>query len=124
MKCDLKLSALGHTWIFDIDGTIAEHNGYKNGGDKLLPGVKDFFNKLPAKDMIIFITSRSNDVRNETEEFLHANGIRYDYIIFDAPTGERVLVNDDKPGGLKTSIGICTKRDKWLNLSVEEDSSL
>lgn len=35
---DLKLSSLPKTWIFDLDGTILVHNGYKNGGDRILPG--------------------------------------------------------------------------------------
>jgi hypothetical protein len=26
------LSPLPHTWIFDMDGTIVKHNGYKDGG--------------------------------------------------------------------------------------------
>ena len=124
MNYNLTLSTLGHTWIFDIDGTIVIHNGYKQGGDRLLPGVKAFFDGLPVKDMIIFVTSRAEAARKETETFLRTNGIRYDCIIFDAPPGERILVNDDKPGGLATSLALQTKRDKWANIAVVEDESL
>ncbi len=124
MNYNLTLSTLGHTWIFDIDGTIVIHNGYKQGGDRLLPGVKEFFDGLPVKDMIIFVTSRSEAARKETETFLRTNGIRYNCIIFDAPLGERILVNDDKPGGLTTSLALQTKRDKWANIAVVEDESL
>ena len=124
MNCNLTLSTLGHTWIFDIDGTIAVHNGYKHGGDQLLPGVRDFFDNLPEKDMVIFVTSRTEDVREATERFLRENGVRYDHIIFGAPAGERILVNDDKPGGLVTSIGVRTQRDKWADIVVREDDSI
>lgn len=115
---------LGHTWIFDIDGTIVVHNGYKNGGDRLLPGAKQFFVNVPEKDLIVLITSRPETAREETEKFLRANGIRYDRIIFGAPTGERILVNDDKPGGLATSLALRTKRDEWAGIIVVEDETL
>ena len=37
----IKLSPLNKTWIFDIDGTVCKHNGYKlDGYDTILPGVK------------------------------------------------------------------------------------
>ncbi len=124
MKCDLTLSTLGHTWIFDIDGTIVIHNGYKDGGDRLLPGAKEFFDSIPEKDMVILVTSRTKDVRETTECFLKKNGVRYDHIIFGAPAGERILVNDDKPGGLVTSIGVRAQRDKWVDIVVQEDDSL
>lgn len=29
MQSNLMLSSLAHTWIFDVDGTICIHNGYK-----------------------------------------------------------------------------------------------
>ena len=48
MKDKMILSPLAHTWILDADGTICVHNGHKNGGDTLLPGVKDFFAKIPS----------------------------------------------------------------------------
>ena len=113
MKSDkLVLSSLGHTWIFDIDGTICKHNGYKiDGMDTLLVGVKEFFEQIPEDDMIIFVTSRTEEYRQLTIDFLNKSGLRYDHIIFGAPYGERILVNDDKPSGLKCSVGINLKRD-------------
>ena len=57
----LKLSSLAKTWIFDIDGTIVKHNGYKiDGYDTLLEGVSEFFEKLPKEDKVIFLTSRTH----------------------------------------------------------------
>lgn len=108
----LVLSPLGHTWIFDIDGTICKHNGYKiDGKDTLLSGVKDYFDQIPEDDMIILVTSRTEEYRQLTIDFLNKSGLRYDHIIFGAPYGERILVNDDKPSGLKCSVGINLKRD-------------
>ena len=116
---ELILSTLGHTWIFDLDGTIVRHNGYQTDGfDTLLPGVKEFFAKIPPEDMIMIVTSRTEDYRELTEEFLLAQGIRYDCIVFGAPYGERILVNDTKPSGLKTSISLNVKRDQWEDIQV------
>lgn len=120
---ELVLSPLGHTWLFDIDGTIVKHNGYKiDGHDTLLPGVEDFFRKIPKEDKIIFITSRASEYAYETEKFLKMNEIRFDMIVYDLPYGERILVNDDKPSGLKTSYCIDLFRNEGiegLRLSID-----
>lgn len=122
---NLVLSPLGHTWIFDIDGTICKHNGYKiDGKDTLLPGVKEFFKQIPEGDMIIFLTSRTNEYRQLTIEFLKENELRYDHIIFNAPYGERILVNDEKPSGLKCSISINLMRDNGIGLEIVENKDL
>ena len=122
---ELVLSPLGHTWIFDIDGTICKHNGYKiDGHDTILPGVKEFFDKIPADDMIVFLTSRTDEYRQLTIDFLHENSLRYDTIIFNAPYGERILVNDDKPSGLQCSIALNLKRDSFSFRGISIDNSL
>ena len=91
---DLILSALGKTWIFDVDGTIVVHNGYLSpSGDTLLPGVKEFFAQIPTLDKIILITARKTEYKYELENFLQRNGIRYDVILYNMPSGERILVN-------------------------------
>ena len=115
MKKKITLSPLGHTWIMDLDGTLVKHNGYKEGGDVLLPGVKEFIDSLPEGDMIVIITARKQEYRDITERFLKDNGIRYDHIIFEAPYGERIVINDKKPSGLPVSVAVNTERDKtWL----------
>ncbi len=39
----LILSTLPKAWIFDLDGTILKHNGYKmDGKDTILAGVASF----------------------------------------------------------------------------------
>ena len=111
----IEVSALNKTWIFDIDGTIALHNGYKlYGRDTLLEGAKEFFEEIPKGDMIILVTSRKEEYRQETIDFLKVNGIRFDHIIFEAPYGERILVNDKKPSGLIMAYAVNTQRDVFL----------
>ena len=119
------LSNLGHTWILDLDGTIVKHNGYKiDGIDSFLPGAKEFLQSLPEGDMVIFITSRTEEYRKITEDFLTQNRIRYHLIIFNAPYGERILINDNKPSGLKTGISINGIRNHIVYPSVEIDNCL
>ena len=38
-RSSFRLDDIEKTWIFDLDGTLVVHNGYKNGVDELLPGV-------------------------------------------------------------------------------------
>ena len=109
------LSKLRKTWIFDVDGTLVEHNGYKTGGDRLLPGVKEFFDSIPAEDFILLLTARDSEVRGQTIEFLNREGIRFDKIIFDVPVGERILINDDKPSGLPMSFSLRRVRNQGLS---------
>lgn len=125
MKNKLVLSTLGHTWILDLDGTIVKHNGYKiDGEDSFLPGAKEFLDSIPTNDMIIFLTSRTDEYKKITEQFLNKNNIKYDYIIYNVPYGERILINDNKPSGLKMSISVNKKRDEGLYLIFNEDKSL
>ena len=116
----IKLSPLRHTWIFDIDGTIVKHNGYKiDGEDTLLDGAAEFLTGIPEDDMIFFITSRTEEYRELTVDFLRKNNIRYDHIIFGAPYGERILINDRKPSGLDMSVAVNTERDSFCTKKFE-----
>lgn len=110
----IEVSNLPKTWIIDIDGTICKHNGYiVDGYDTLLDGVKSFFMDMSKNDVVIFVTSRKKKYASITEQFLKDNMIRYDHIIYDVPFGERILINDKKPSGLLTSIGLNTERDSF-----------
>jgi len=116
-------SKLNKTWLLDIDGTLIKNNEHLNGGDVLINGVKDFFKKINANDTVILLTSRNKKYKEELENFLQKNGVRFDNIIYDLPFGERILVNDEKNSGLKTAYAINKKRDEKLiiNYVIKED---
>lgn len=121
----LILSPLPKTWILDLDGTVVKHNGYKiDGHDTFLDGAKDFLSKIAKNDFVIFVTSRTKEVAEETEKFLAENNIRYDHIIYGAPYGERILLNDDKPSGLCMCYGFRKGRDSSEFPDFEVDEKL
>ncbi len=112
MDNELILTTLSKTWVFDLDGTIMKHNGYKlDGKDSLLIGAKEYIDNLPKDDKIIIFTSRTEEYKEITLEFLRENDIRYDNILFDMPFGERIIVNDRKPSGADMSIALNIDRD-------------
>ncbi|MDR2649198.1 MAG: hypothetical protein LBB94_05710 [Clostridiales bacterium] len=120
----LILSSLNHTWLFDLDGTIVKHNGYKiDGCDTLIKGAEEFLKSIPNGDMVVFITSRTDEYRGLTERFLVEHGIRYDHIIYNAPFGERILFNDRKPSGLETALAVNLERDEEIRLNISIDES-
>jgi len=103
---------LGHTWFFDLDGTILDHDGLWNRGkDRILPGVRELWDTIPQDDMIIITTARKEMWREDTEQVLKENKLRYDLIVFGLRHGERIIVNDKKPGGLQTAIAWNVKRN-------------
>lgn len=116
---ELEMTPLGKTWILDLDGTIVKHNGYKiDGEDSLLEGAKEFLSQIGKDDMVIFVTSRKLEYKQVTENFLVKNGIRYNHIIYEAPYGERILVNDRKLSGRDMAFAINTKRDQITNVKI------
>lgn len=110
----LPLSALAHTWLIDLDGTVFRHNGHLDGDDVLLPGVQEFWAALPAADTVIVMSARSTQYRARTLAALDAHGLRYDHALFDLPHGERILLNDTKPRGLQTAVAVNLARDAGL----------
>ncbi len=108
------LSTLPKTWIFDLDGTLVKHNGYKEDGrDTLLAGAGGYLAGIPPEDKVIILTSRTEEYRGMTVRFLEENGIRYDGILFGMPMGERILVNDRKPSGLDMAVAVNLNRDTF-----------
>jgi hypothetical protein len=114
------LSELGQTWLIDIDGTIIKHNDDLKTA-QLLPKVKEFFDTLQDKDSVVFLTARSKIDYEDIEELLRRNDILYRVvaIICGLPVGERILINDIKPAGLKTSIAINLNRDVGFGVLSE-----
>lgn len=109
----LILSTLPKTWIFDLDGTLVKHNGYKlDGKDTLLEGAKEYIQSIPAEDKIIILTSRTESYKEKTICFLKENAVRFDEILFGMPMGERIVVNDRKPSGIDMAAAINCDRDR------------
>lgn len=102
---------LNHTWFIDLDGTILKHNGYLNGDDDILPGVKELWAAIPEGDYIVITTGREEKYKESSLQILSENGLRYDHAIFGLPLGERIVINDLKPE-LKTAIAWNVERDK------------
>lgn len=120
-----RVSALGKTWVFDIDGTIVKHNGYIiDGEDTFLPGAKEFLRTIPVTDKVVFLTSRTEEYKEQTEKFFEESGVEYHAIVYGVPYGERILVNDRKPSGLDMAIAVNTTRDVFMDVKFEVDSSL
>lgn len=114
MERKLILSTLPKTWVFDLDGTILKHNGYKiDGTDTLLEGVREYMDTIPVEDRIVIFTSRTEQFRQQTLDFLRQNRIRYDDILFEMPMGERIVVNDRKPSGLDMAVALNMDRDRF-----------
>lgn len=111
---EMIMSTLPKTWILDLDGTLLKHNGYKiDGVDTILDGAKEYIDSIPADDRIVILTSRTDEYRQMTLDFLRDNAIRYDEIIFNIPYGERIVVNDRKPSGLDMAVAINLDRDEF-----------
>ena len=68
------------TWFIDLDGTILRYNLLKSAvcRDKLLPGVKELWDRIPKKDHIVLITARPKYLKKHTIQFLEKHGIRFD----------------------------------------------
>lgn len=110
----LILSTLPKTWILDLDGTILKHNGYiLEGEDTVLDGAAEFLRRLPNGDRIVLFTSRTEDYRQMTLDFLAEQKIRYDEILFNMPMGERIVINDRKPSGIDMAFAVNMDRDKF-----------
>ena len=116
----LNLSHLPKTWLIDIDGVIFEHNGHLNLKDgefeKPLDNVIEFFNNLNKDDKVILLSAREEKYRKITERSLKNAVIKYDLLIMGLPVGERILINDIKPDGLRTAYAINVKRNEGLKI--------
>ena len=116
---NMVMSTLPKTWIFDLDGTVVKHNGYKiDGHDTLLAGAKEYLDGLPEEDKVVIFTSRTDEYKEDTLRFLSENKIRYDEILFNMPMGERLVVNDRKPSGIDMAYAVNLDRDSFEMLEI------
>lgn len=121
----VELSSLSKTWILDLDGTIVKHNGYIiDGFDTLLPNIERLLCNIQKEDTVILLTARSHKFAVTTKEFLRKNNIRYNYILFDMPHGERIVINDNKASGLKTAVAVNTDRNIVPDIEFVRNSML
>lgn len=122
MEEKLILSTLPKTWIFDLDGTLLKHNGYKiDGVDTVLHGAKEYLDNIPEEDKILILTSRSDEYKQITLDFLIEHGIRYDEILFGIPMGERIVINDRKPSGLDMAVAVNVDRNQFAVPEIKEE---
>ncbi|MCR4563213.1 MAG: hypothetical protein K5755_01070 [Clostridiales bacterium] len=122
---NLELSQLHKTWIFDLDGTIVEHNGYLiYGEDRLLPGVKSALSSIPENDYILILSARDAKYGEMTERYLKKENIRFNEIIYNTPVGERILINDCKPSGLKTAFAVNLERNAGFEINIKVNEEL
>ena len=74
--------------------------------------MKEYLEKIPGEDYILILTSRTDEYKEMTLDFLKKNGIRYDEIMFNMPMGERIVVNDRKPSGIDMAVAVNVDRDE------------
>jgi mannose-6-phosphate isomerase len=96
------------TVFCDIDGTLLEHTGSIQsnctGSPRLLPGAVDAIREWDRNNYrIVLTTGRKESTRRETEAYLTEMGIHYDHLIMGLPNGDRVLINDKKPHGVRNT---------------------
>lgn len=120
----LKLSLLPKTWLIDIDGVIFIHNNYLYGEDKPVLGFLEFYKQIDKNDFVLLLSSREEKYKEITEKSLQKYNIKYDKIIFGLPKGERIIINDTKPKGLKTALAINPSRNKFPKIKIVYSESL
>jgi hypothetical protein len=108
------------TIFMDIDGCLTRHAGNLTNAittkPRLLPGVVEKFNEWDAKGYnIVITTGRRESCREETETLLKGYGLFWDMLIMGLGSGQRVLINDLKPG---------FEEDMAIAINLTRDSGL
>lgn len=79
----------------------------------------EIFAQIPDEDYVLILTARKEDYKLLTEKFLDENGLRYDLILYNMPVGERILINDNKPSGLKMGMSVNKARDEAVGIRID-----
>lgn len=113
------------TIFCDIDGTLVKHSSpseysKKNYKMEVLDGVIEKLIDFDRKGYnVVLTTGRKESMRKVTEQQLSDAGIFYDQLIMGIGGGIRVLINDKKPNGNKTSISFNLERNEGIsNLNI------
>lgn len=94
---------------------VFPHNGYLDSASETpLPGVLDFFRELPDGDHVVLLSARAESYREQTEDQLERWGVRFNALLLGLPVGERILINDEKPRGLRTAWAVSVARDAGI----------
>lgn len=107
------------TVFCDIDGCIFLHPGeLPKAVEKpvMLPGVKERFSEWIRKGYtIILTTGRPESLRAITERQLNNADLHYRDLIMNLPRGQRVVINDIKPGRKgKTAACVNIERNRGM----------
>jgi len=113
------------TLFIDIDGCLLKHLGNLSneilGEPEILPGVLEKLNEWDGRGFkIILTTGRKESMRKITEKQLSKVGIFYDQLVMGITRGERIIINDKKPGNdMVTVSAIEIKRNEGLvNINI------
>ncbi|HEX6872118.1 MAG TPA: hypothetical protein VF163_13555 [Micromonosporaceae bacterium] len=110
----LWLSPLPKTWIIDLDGVVLRHNGHLAGREEVLHGASHLWAQFGPDDLVIVMSARHEHECAAALAVLRAHGLRVDRAVFGVPVGERILINDDKPSGLRMAHAVNLPRDEGL----------
>ena len=120
MKAWHSMESRPKTLFVDIDGTLLYQfpDALKQSMvcPKLLPGVVEKLAEWDKKGYrVILVTGRKESERGSTEEQLHSVGIVYDLMIMGIGSGQRVVINDNKPGSdTATAACVCVERNHGI----------
>lgn len=91
------------TIFCDIDGCIFKHHGdliaILANDCELLPGVLETFRSWNYNGYtVILVTGRPESFRELTELQIRKSGLFYTHLLMNLPRGQRIIINDIKPG--------------------------
>ena len=123
-------SEIGRTYFIDVDGTLVPHlsnveldgiiesenYNFDSKRETLLPGVKELWATFKEQDTIIITTARRESHREMTENIFRNNGLRYDKLIMDLPSGPRIVINDTTDSLYQKAIGINVMRNSGFRV--------
>lgn len=124
-----RLSPLPKSWFLDIDGTLVAHNSHlrlHQQDVKYLAGVHEFFKSISPDDTIVLTTSRQlAECRTIVDDITRISSCKNIKLLSNLGAGERIIINDCKPSGLKTAYAFNIKRDAGISaLSFRVDPEL